>query len=207
MKTPFTTDQFFEIFERYNTALFPVQVIILILGVVALVLLHSKKALRNKYIGGLLGILWLWTGLVYHITFFSTINPAANAFGGIFILQGVFFFIELFRDRMNFSIEKQSKDYTGYFFIIFGLILYPLISFWLADNVSHTISLGLPCPTTIVTFGFLMLTQRNFSKYLLIIPTIWAVIGTGAAVNFGVYQDYVMLLSAVVANIYLFRRK
>ena len=52
-----------------------------------------------------------------------------------------------------------------------------------------------------------MITNNKLSKYLLIIPTIWAIIGTGAATNFGVYQDYIMLLSAIIANIYLIKRK
>jgi hypothetical protein len=44
-------------------------------------------------------------------------------------------------------------------------------------------------------------------KYLLIIPTIWAIIGTGAAINFGVYQDYVMLISLIIADTYLIKRR
>ncbi|MCF8230487.1 MAG: DUF6064 family protein [Bacteroidales bacterium] len=55
------------------------------------------------------------------------------------------------------------------------------------------ISLGLPCPRTILTFGFLMLALQGFKKYLLIIPSIWTIIGLGAAINFGVLQDFMML--------------
>jgi len=207
MKTPFTTEQFFEVFEKYNLAVFPGQIILLAMGIAALLLIHSHKEYRNRLIAGFLGILWLWIGVVYHLSFFTSINKAAYGFGGLFILQGIFFFLETFRNRLAFAFEGTTKDYLGYVFMVFGLVIYPVVSFFLADSPAHTISLGLPCPTTIYTFGLLMVTTSRFPKYLLIIPILWAIIGTGAALNFGVYQDYVMLLAALIASLYLFRRK
>ena len=207
MKTPFTTEQFFKVFEQYNSAVFPIQIILLVLGIAALLLIHSRKEYRNRLIGGLVGILWLWIGVVYHLSFFTSINKAAYGFGGLFVLQGIFFFVETFRNRLAFSFERTTQAYIGYVFMVFGLIIYPVISFLLADSPWHTISLGLPCPTTIFTFGLLMVTSGRFPRYLLIIPLIWALIGTSAAVNFGVYQDYVMLLAALMASLFLFRRK
>ena len=207
MNPPFTSEQFFGVFEQYNTTVFPVQLILIALGIVALILVHSRKSTSNSLIAGFLGILWLWTGIVYHLTFFSPINQAAYIFGGIFILQGIFFFIELLREKLEFTFNGTAREYIGYFFILFGLVIYPIISYFLEGSFSRTIALGLPCPTTIMTFGFLMVTSNRLSKYLLIIPILWAIIGTGAAINFGVYQDYVMLLAAIVAGIYLFGRK
>ncbi|MEE4197464.1 MAG: DUF6064 family protein [Bacteroidales bacterium] len=207
MKTPFTTAQFFEIFEKYNSAVFPMQLIILALGIGSIILVHRNSSLKNSLIAGFLGLLWLWTGIFYHILFFTSINKAAFGFGGIFILQGIFFFIERSRKKLEFSFTGKVREAIGYFFILFGLIVYPLISYLLEDAFVNTISLGLPCPTTIFTFGFLMITTNKLSKYILIIPTLWAIIGTGAAINFGVYQDYVMLLSAIIAAVYLIKRK
>ncbi|MFO8146039.1 MAG: DUF6064 family protein [Gillisia sp.] len=207
METPFTTEQFFEVFEKYNSAVFPFQLIILALGFASVFLIPWKKNLKNSLIAGFLGLLWLWIGIVYHTAFFTAINKAAYAFGGLFIIQGIFFFIELFRKKLEFSFTGQLREYIGSFFILFGLILYPIISYLLEGSFVRTISLGLPCPTTILTFGFLMLTNTKLAKYLLIIPTIWAIIGTAAAINFDVYQDYFMILSAIIADFYLIKRK
>ena len=207
MKTPFTFEQFFNVFEDYNSAVFPLQPIIIILGIIAVLLIHSKKEIRNKLITGFLGILWLWIGIVYHFVFFSSINKAAYVFGGLYIIQGILLIIELFRKRLEFYFTGQLREYIGYFFILFGLIIYPIISYLLEGSLPRTISLGLPCPTTILTFGFFMITNNRFPKYLLIIPSLWAVIGTGAAINFGVYQDYLMLISAIIADTYLIKRR
>ncbi len=207
MKTPFTTEQFFHVIEQYNSTVFPFQIVLIILGIIGVVFIHTNKKKHNNLITGFLSFLWLWSGILYHVVFFTDINVAAYGFGAIFILQGMFFLIELRRGKLEYSFVKNSRSYFGYFFVVYSLIIYPLISFLMADNSAETISLGLPCPTTIMTFGFLMLTSNKLSKYLLIIPTIWAIIGTGAAINFGVTQDYVMLLSAIVAGIYLIPRK
>ena len=207
METPFTTEQFFEVFEKYNSAVFPIQLIFIGLLILGIFLIHSKRNIKNTLIGTFLGLLWLWIGVVYHISFFTSINKAAFGFGGLFIIQGIFFFIEVSRKKLEFLFTGKLREYIGYFFILFGLIIYPIISYLLESSFEDTISLGLPCPTTILTFGFLMITNNKLSKYLLIIPTIWAIIGTGAAINFGVYQDYIMLLSAIIADIYLIKRK
>jgi hypothetical protein len=208
MNTPFTTEHFFNIFEQYNSSIFPAQILILVLGLTALLLIHARHPIRNKTIGVLLGLLWFWMGAVYHIGFFSSINKAAYAFGGLFILQGLLITYETFaRGKLEFRFKGRLIDYLGYFFILYGLIIYPAIGLALEPSLPRIIALGLPCPSTILTFGFLMLTEKKLSKYLLIIPSLWAVIGLGAALSFGVYQDFMMILAAILADILLLSRK
>lgn len=208
MNLPFTSEQFFEIFEKYNAFVFPAQIVLLLLGSIGVWLVHSKKSIKNIFIGIFLALLWMWIGVVYHWYFFTAINKAAYLFGGLFMLQGIFFIIEtFFRKKLQFESPVGPRGYLGYFFLIFGLVLYPLISYFLEGDWGSVIALGLPCPSTILSFGFLMLTTAKFPKYLLIIPSVWALIGTGAATNLGVYQDYVMLLAAMVAVIFLAGRK
>lgn len=208
MKAPFTTEQFFSVFEEYNTSVFPAQLIILLLGLIMFGVVVSKQKVKDQTVGGILGILWIWMGAVYQIRFFAIINPPAYAFGSLFILQGIFILMESFgRKKLVFHYNGKLKDNLSLFFILFGLIIYPVISFLLEGNLLHTISFGLPCPTTIATFGFLMLADKRFSKYLLIIPSLWALIGTTAALQFGVYQDFMLVLAAVIANSYILGNK
>lgn len=207
MKTPFTTEQFFEVFEKYNSSIFPLQWIILLVGIVFLLIIHSHSIFKGKIIGSFLGLLWIWMGYAYHISFFTEINKAAWVFGGVFILQGILILIHsLFTNRINFNFTPNLNGYLAYFFILFGLIIYPLISNFSEGSLERTISLGLPCPTTIMTFGFFMLTVDRFPKYLLIIPSLWAVVGLSAVFNFGVYQDIMILISALIADIFIIRR-
>lgn len=206
MKTPFTTDQFYQVFERYNSTVFPAQLIFLILGVAALFLILSEKSQIIKLIAGFIGILWIWMGLIYHIAFFAEINKAAYLFGLIFILQGILILINAASDRLVFSFKPERRIYFGLFFIIFGLIIYPAIGLFIHGTANPVISLGLPCPTTIFTLGFFMLTNSKFPGYLLIIPSLWAIVGLSAAINFGIYQDLMILITAFFA-IYFLNKK
>ena len=99
------------------------------------------------------------------------------------------------------------QAYLGYFFILYGLIIYPVVGYLIEPNLSRTISVGLPCPTLILTFGFLLLCDKKFSKYLLIIPSLWAIIGINAVIKLGVYQDSMMLIAAIIADVLILRSK
>jgi hypothetical protein len=207
MKTPFTVEQFLEVFVNYNTTLFPVQILIFVLGLTALGLIHAKSPWKDRLIGGFLGLLWIWTGAVYHIAYFSAINKTAYAFGGIFILQGGYFLYEtLIKKKYIIDFRSGFRVYSGYFFVLFGLIIYPVITYAAEPSAARVISLGLPCPSTILTFGFLMMADKHLSKYLLLIPSLWAVVGISAAINFGIYQDIMLIIAAVVADIFLIAR-
>ena len=81
MKTPFTTDQFFSVFEKYNHTIFPVQIILVLLVVFALIVIGSTIKQKDKFVTAILGVLWLWVGIGYHIAFFSGINNVAYGFG------------------------------------------------------------------------------------------------------------------------------
>ena len=208
MKLPFTTEQFFNVIEKYNLTTFPFQLIILLLGIVCLFLLHSKLSSKDKLIGIYLGVLWIWIGVAYHLTFFTAINKAAFLFGGIFILQGLLIlFYSSIKNRLVFTFTLKVKDYLGYFFILYGLIIYPIISYIVEGSFEKAIIIGVPCPSTIFTFGLFMFTNNKFPKSLLIIPSLWAIVGLSAAINIGVFQDLMILITAITADIILIRRK
>lgn len=202
MNLPFTTAQFFHVIERYNHFVFPFQLVILLSGFLAIWLLYTKTSNRNRWISTILSIVWLWNGIAYHIAFFTAINPAAYGFGALFILQGLLLFYSSFTNKhFNYITNSGWRIYAGYFFIVYGLILYPVISYFVEKSFSQTIILGLPCPSTIMTFGFFILAAKTLAKYLLIIPVIWSIIGISAAINIGVVQDFMIFIAAIAACI------
>ena len=70
MKTPFSLDQFFEVFKNYNETVFPAQIFLYLTSFMAIYLLIKPTSISNKIISGLLAFFWLWMGIVYHIIFF-----------------------------------------------------------------------------------------------------------------------------------------
>ncbi len=197
MKTPFNAEQFLGVFHRYNEGVIPAQFILFLIGIAIIYLLVSGRKRMRSWSESLTGVVWIWAGLGYHIGYFSVINPASYVFGGLFVIQGIFLIMESVRKKNIFTAETgSSRWYLAVSFMLFGLLIYPLIS-WLAEgSLALTISFGLPCPTTLFTFGFLLMLGRSARVYLFIIPVLWSLVGISAAMNFGIYQDLTMPLVA-----------
>jgi hypothetical protein len=196
---PFTTEQFFDVFREYNSSVFPFQIIIPVLSLVIIFILRLRNRNIVKITGGFLSLLWIWIGYIYHIRFFSGINNAAYIFGALFVIQGILFFIEfIFRNKIELNFENKFNNYTAYILLLFGVILYPAIGLITGKSLDITITMGLPCPSVIYTFGILIFAGKSLPKYLLIIPVLWAFIGFFAALKFGVYQDIALPVSAIL---------
>ncbi len=194
MRLPFTQEQFFGVFESYNTAVFPMQILLALIGCAMIICVLMN---RSRITGFLLGCVWIWTGFAYHIMFFTRINKAAFIFGAAFIAQGVLFIILAYRFQFLFVYRKDTVKRISSFFILFGLVLYPIIGYILEQSPVHVISFGLPCPTTIFTCGMLGLHDGKIKMRYLIIPLVWSFIGLFAAILMGVYQDVLMPVAAI----------
>jgi hypothetical protein len=199
MRIPFTTESFFELFGEYNQGVFPVQIIFYLLSFFIIYLLIRKKDDPSKVISLILGFFWLWMGFVYHILFFSKINPAAYLFGALFILQGsAFLYAGVFRDNLEFRYSNNVYSITAWVLIIYALFIYPVIGHFSGHFYPYAPEMSAPCPTTIFTFAILLFTSKRISKYLLVIPFAWSVIGFSAAAYLNVVQDYGLIISGVV---------
>jgi Family of unknown function (DUF6064) len=198
---PFSTEQFFQVFEKYNQAVYPIQFGLILVAVVAILLATSRKFSRSKIISGLLGVLWFWTGIVYHLIFFTAISPPAYLFGTLFIFQGLLFLYEgVARNRLSFRASRGFDGILGAVFIAYALVIYPLIGYGLGRIFPSLPTFGTPCPTTIFTFGLLLWADRKISLRLLIIPVLWSIVGTSAALSFGVTEDFGLLVAATMGT-------
>lgn len=207
MNLPFTVEQFFGVFAKYNTSVWPSQLALYFMAAVVFYFVFKKHKYADKVIAAILAFYWLWMGIVYQILFFSAINPAAKIFGAVFVLQGLFFIYEgVYKRRLSFEFHKNFRSYTGLFLMLFGTIVYPLAGPALGHIYPNTPTFGLPCPTTIFTFGALLLATTA-RRYLIIIPFLWSLLGFTAAVSLGVTEDVSLLVAGVISLIlFLFNK-
>lgn len=202
---PFTQDEFLNIFVKYNESIFPLQILFFIAALYLLYVLLRDKENSGIIISSVLAFYWLWIGIYYHLILFTSINPAAYAFGVIFILQGIFFLIEgVIRDNLKFKLNRDLYGYTGMVFILYSLIIYPILGYLLGHSYPANPTFGLPCPTTIFTFGMLLFLNKRFQYYILAIPLIWSLIGTTAAFRLTIYEDLGLFIAGVIGTIFLF---
>ena len=202
MRIPFTVEQFFDVFETYNTAIWPVQVLAYVLGIVALALAFRESKLSTLIVSGILALFWIWMGIFYHIIHFSVINPAAWIFGIVFVLQGLLFLLvgTIFQ-RLAFRFTLKPLPIIGACFIFYATVIYPLLGISFGHSYPRSPMFGVaPCPTTIFTFGLLLWATKPVPAYLLVIPLLWSIVGMSAAVNLRVPQDYGLVVAGVLGT-------
>lgn len=204
MNYPFSAEQFIGVMIKYNDAVWPMQVVFYLLALVTLFLIFRPSQTSSKIISAILGMFWLWMGIVYHWSFFAEINPAARVFGAMFVLEGILFvYYGLIRDKLSFKFDKSSRGYIGLGLAVVGLLIYPIVGYVMGHRFPGNPTFGLPCPTTIFTLGLLLLSTA-YSKRLIVIPFLWSLVGFMAAVSFGIKEDVLLLLSGLIALIFVF---
>ena len=207
MPLPFTVDQFLAVFADYNRAVWPAQVLLYGVGLVLVILAYLGRARAARWVGLGLALLWAWMGGVYHLGFFRQINPGAVLFGITFLLQALLFAIWGVTHRATEGGTVRSFDaWAGGALLGYALVVYPLLGWALGHRYPSSPTFGLPCPTTIATLGVLMWVRPQPPWWLLTIPLLWAVVGTGAAFSLGIREDLGLLVAGVVAGAWLWFR-
>lgn len=208
MSIPFTVEQFFDVFEAYNTAIWPAQVIAYFIGIGAVALALRENRLSGCVASGILALFWIWMGIFYHMIYFSTINPVAWIFGALFVLEGLMLVVVGSSwGRLSFGFDLKPIPIVGAIFILYAMVAYPLLGFAFGHWYPQAPMFGVaPCPTTIFTFGLLLWAEKPVPAYILVIPLIWSIIGTTAAVGLQVPQDYGLGVAGVVGTILVILR-
>ncbi len=197
---PFTVDQFFEVFAIYNQSVWPAQVLLYLLAFACIPLLFRSGPASSRAISLILALFWTWMGVAYHFAFFSRINPAAWVFGAAFVVEGlIFVWVGLVRRKMRFRIAGGVTGLLGWGFILLGLVIYPVVGFLAGQRYPAFPTFGLPCPTTIFSVAMLLFATRPRPRSVLVVPALWTIIGSYAALRLGVTEDLMLVLAGALA--------
>lgn len=207
MRLPFTVDQFFEVFRQYNEAVWPLQLLFNVLAIVTLALAVTNHRRNSAGVPAILAVLWLWMGVVYQLTYFAKINPAAYAFGAVFIGQAlVFGWLATRPGDQTFAPRADAAGLAGWILILYALIAYPIIGLRLGHTFPSSPTFGLPCPTTLFTIGVLLWARPAVPWGVIVVPALWAIVGSVAALQLGVWQDLGLVVAVVLVARHLFDR-
>ena len=194
MHLPFTADAFFDVFARYNAALWPMVVLLWLAAVGALVAILRAPGPRSSAVAAsVLALLWLWGGAVYHAAYFTSINPAAWGFTAMFVVEaGLLAWYGLVHRALAFGTAPPLPRAVGVALAVYALV-YPGLNLLAGHAYPAMPTFGVPCPTVIFTAGVLLTAAHRPRAAVLVVPVLWALIGGSAAVVLGVITDYVLL--------------
>jgi len=199
MGIPFTIEQFFGVFSDYNTAVWPAQWFLVLLGLAAVVLALAPRRGSGVAVSAILGALWAWIAVAYHLAFFARISPPAYGFAALAAAGAVvFIWVGMIRRSLAFKWVSDLKSAAGVTLIVFALALYPAWSTYAGHPYPEMPTFGLPCPTTIFTVGLLCFAVPPTPRSPLIVPLLWCLVGTQAAFLFGVWPDLGLIAAAAV---------
>jgi hypothetical protein len=195
MTLPFSADEFFDLFAAYNARLWPAALLLWVGSAWAFLMLLRGHTNRSRVPAVLLILQWMWTAVAYHWLFFTRINPAAWAFGIMFLFEAVVLARYATRRPLQFARVNSTRGA-----IAAGIIGYALAYPALAAAGGHVYprvpTFGVPCPTTILTLGFLLAVRPAPALMTAAVPILWAAIGGSAAILFGVWADLMMPVAA-----------
>jgi len=197
MSLPFTRDQFFDVFAAYNTSLWPFAIALWLLTVAVVVMLVRGRRGAERMLSLLLAIQWAWAALAYHAAFFSAINPAAWFFSALFLIEaGLLAWMGALRNTLHLSRGRSPRHDLSWALVGYAL-LYPAIVWAGGDAYPRLPTFGVPCPTAILTIGFLLAANPPAPAVLALIPIAWAFIGGSAALLLGVRADLMLAAAGI----------
>jgi len=196
MDLPFSHEAFLDVFGAYNRSLWPAVVLIWLATAWLFAAWLRRGRVSGRVLFTMLAIHWAWSGIAYHWLFFREINPAAMLFGALFVLQAALFAWLAFTSRGRAGLSHNLRTAIGVGLVAYGLI-YPLVGSAFGLTYPRMPLFAVPCPTTLVTAGWLI-TAVGIPRVTTIIPVIWAIVGGSAAFTLGVRADLVLILAAVV---------
>jgi hypothetical protein len=208
MDLPFTTEEFLDVFERYNEGVWPAQLVVYPVGAAAVVLMARGTRRTDQLAAAMLGAMWIWVGVAYHFVYFSEINPSARVFALLFVAQGLVLLIGggLFR-QLGFGEPLRPSALVGVALICFSAVVYPSWGALVGHVYPRAPIFGIsPCPLTIFTFGALLMARTRVPLGFIAVPFLWSLVGGSAGVLLGVPQDTALPLSGMLSAVLILVR-
>lgn len=208
MTIPFSVEQFYGVFTAYNNAVWPLQLPLLLLGLLAIVLVIRQRSYSGAAVSAILTVLWVWQALAYHLAFFTVINPLAYVFAAVFMAGAAAFFWQgVSRRRLNFKLTPGWRKWAGLSLIFFALAGYPAWTYLAGHRYPAFPTFGLPCPSTLFTIGLLAFLVKPYPRSVLVVPVLWCFVGSQAGFVFDVPADLGLIVAGVFGIGLLIRSK
>ncbi len=204
-----SAEKWWSIMGAYGARIWPTQIVFYLIAILLAGWLLKPSRTQSWLTKLYLAIAFAWNGIAFFLLLAKGITGEGYGnyfFGSLFTVVGALFAIDLFRQKMQFSLPASGwRRYTTIALMIV-VLCYPLFGLALGHHSTSLIIPGtFPCPTT--AFGLLMLTTAlpHANKVAYILLLLWAIPfpPTIQIPKYGVYEDAILFISGIYSLILL----
>jgi hypothetical protein len=174
----FAPRTYYRLFELYNLAIWPMQLLTLALGVALLALMQGRASWHGRAAAAILAACWLWVAIRFHLERYATINWAASYFAAAFALEALLLaWIGVVRGRLAFDRGQPIARWTGLGLVVFAVLAFPFVGMLAGRTWAQSEIFGVaPDPTAIATLGVLCAASGRSTWVLQIVPALWSAV-------------------------------
>lgn len=198
---PFTAEVLRASTAQFNTDLWPLHVLGLLLALAVPVLTLKPMPGAGRVIGGILAAASFGVGALFYLGHFATLAFFAPALGWLWIAQGaLLLWSGVVRDTLAPRRPQTPADWFGLAIVTLG-VLWPVVDVlvtpagWEAVRVFGLLG----APTLLVTLGALLLTADRPPLHLAALPLLWALAQAAMAWVLDIRLDLALPVIAVAA--------
>ena len=197
-------DEFWHVMAAYGAGISPAQIIFYTAAVLSVGWLFLKTGKIQSLCAKLyLAIAFGWTGIAFYMILARDMAGDSHGnyvFGAVFIVASALFAVDLFRQRIKFSLPTAGWQKVTTLVLTALVFCYPLFGIAFGHTFTSLIMPGtFPCPT--VALGLLLLTTAlpQVDKVIYILLLICAIPFTPFVqiARYGVYEDTILFIIGI----------
>ena len=183
----FSPTVYWRLVERYNREAWPLQMLMLGVGLLLLWLAAARPAAAGRLVAGILAAIWLWVGWAFHHQAYAQINWAAEYAAIAFAVQAVLLVsLGVVRPTGAVPGTPAPLQRLGLALAVAGVLLYPWTGLLAGRPWGQWEVFGLmPEPTALATLGLLLACEQRHRAWLMVIPLVSLFIGWATLWQFG----------------------
>lgn len=175
----FSPRVYWRLFELHNAAIWPLQILVLLLGAVILALVLRPRKGSDRLIAAVLASAWIFVGWVFLMIRYAPVNWAAVYVAPAFMLQALLLLLlGSVTGHLRFRAAARPPEVVGLALFIYALVLHPFAAPFFDRPFEAAEIVGIaPDPTAIATLGLLLTASTTRLAWLLmLVPLAWCLV-------------------------------
>ena len=195
----FSPRVYWRMFELHNEAVWPLQVIAVLLGAAIFVWSVRPRPWSDRVIWAVVAAAWIFVAWGFLWTRYATINWAAAYTVPIFAAEGLLLAgIGAWRARLHIAAMRTVPSMAGLAIFLYALVLHPFVAMLAGRPVQAAEIVGIaPDPTAIATLGLLSrVSVGTLTWMLLAVPLGWCIVSWMTLRTMGAPEGLIPLTAA-----------